>query len=177
MIRNHKTRLTCLAAAIAMATAACGDHRAPTAPALRTGDAAPSVHAARARARVPTISSLQLSSIYVDIATGVTPIAVTVTNAMDKDFQNIFLKGELRQGNQTPVPATAFLAYCPGPNGTIPPGNCAMFSSINGVSPSLDVGPATYTLKVLQQQANGNMKVLASETVDVVLGRTVIIDP
>jgi hypothetical protein len=71
-------------------------------------------------------------------------------------------------------PATAFLAYCPGSNGIIPPGDCVMSNGVTGLWAETGVpGPATYTLMVLQQQSNGSMKVLDSKTVDVVLTRTI----
>ena len=125
--------------------------------------------AAKPRARVPYISDLQLSSIYVSMSGGYTPFTVTVTNPTQKDFPLIYLTGELKsQNEQPPVPATAFLAYCPYGNGIVPRGDCTMSNGITGGA-TLAPGPGTYTLRVLQQQSDGTMLVLDSKTVDVIL--------
>ena len=103
------------------------------------------------------------------ISGGYTPFTVTVTNPSPKDTPMIYLKGELKsQNNQPPLPATAFLAYCPFPNGIVPSGECTMSNGITGGA-TLAPGPGTYTLRVLQQQSDGTMKVLDSKTVDVEL--------
>jgi hypothetical protein len=172
MMRNHRTRAAGLLAFVVAASAACSDV-SPSAPPSTQAVAALNAAPAGARGRTPYISDLRLSSIYVSITDGFTPFTVTVTNASQKSIQNIYLKGELHQNNQT-WPATAFLAYCPGSNGIIPPGDCAMSNGITGLWAETGVpGPATYTLMVLQQQSNGSMKVLDSKTVDVVLTRTI----
>ena len=157
------------AAAATLASAACDDAATPTAPASVRAVAALNAAPAKPRPRVPYISDLQLSSIYVSISGGFTPFTVTVTNPNQKDSPSIYLKGELKsQNNQPPVPASAFLAYCPNPNGIVPRGNCTMTDGITG-SATLAPGPGFFTLRVLQQQADGSMTVLDSKTVDVVL--------
>jgi len=99
----------------------------------------------------------------------VTRTSVTVTNPTQKDFPSIYLKGELKsQNEQPPLPATAFLAYCPYGNGIVPRGDCTMSNGITGGA-TLAPGPGTYTLRVLQQQSDGTMLVLDSKTVDVIL--------
>src|SRR5512138_732397 len=125
MTPTRGARLISLFALVAMAGAGCTDHESPTAPVATPGTASLAVNAKRPR--VPYISDLQLSSIYVSISGGSTPYTVTVTNPSQKDFQSIYLKGELQsQNNQPPLPASAFLAYCPNPNGIVPNGDCTM---------------------------------------------------
>lgn len=161
----------CLLAIAALAGMGCSDDAPPTAPAAVRAVAPLNAAAAKPRTRTPYISNLQLSSIYVSISGGYTPFTVTVTNPSQKDYQNIYLKGELQsQNNQPPTPATAFLAYCPGSNGIVPPGDCTMSNGITGGS-GLAPGPGTYTLRVLQKQPDGTMKVFDAVTVDVVLGQ------
>lgn len=173
MMRNHRTRSAALLAVVVTAGAACSD-TTPSAPPTTAPVAALNAAPGGARGRGPYTSALQLSSIYVSITDGYTPFTVTVTNPTLKSVQNVYLKGVLQQPNQAPWPATAFLAYCPGPNGIIPPGDCTMANGITALgSPALVPGRATYTFMVLQQQSNGSMKVLDRKSVDVVLTRTI----
>src|SRR4029453_19282105 len=141
MMRNNKTHSArLLAIVVVAAVAACSD-TSPSAPQATPAVAAVNAAPDGARGRAPYISGLQLSSIYVSITSGYTPFTVTLTNPSLKSVQNIYLKGVLQQNNQTPWPATAFLAYCPGPNGIIPPGNCTMSNGITAWgSPTLVVG-------------------------------------
>ena len=167
MTHTRDARLIALCAIVALAGVGCTDHESPTTPVVAPGTASLAVNVKRPR--VPYISDLQLSSIYVSISGGYTPYTVTVTNPSQKDFQSIYLKGELQsQNNQAPLPASAFLAYCPNPNGIVPNGDCTMSDGITGGA-TLAPGPGTFTLRVLQQQSDGTMKVLDSKTVDVVL--------
>lgn len=173
MIRNHRTYSASLLAVVVAAGAACTD-ATPSAPTATRAVTALSAAPDGARGRAPYISGLELSSSYVSLTNGYTAFTVTVTNPSLKSVQNIYLKGVLQQNNESAWPATAFLAYCPGPNGIIPPGDCTMSNGITALgSPTLVVGPATYTLMVLQQQSNGSMKVLDSKSVDVVLTKTI----
>jgi len=159
----------CLLAVIALAGAACSDNATPTAPEATPVVAALKPVAEKPRSRVPYISDLQLSSVYVSVSSGYTPYTVTVTNPSRKDYQSIYLKGELQSlNNQPPLPASAFLANCPNPNGIVPHGDCTMSDGITG-GPTLAPGPGTFTLRVLQQQSDGTMRMLDSMTVDVVL--------
>lgn len=157
-------------AIVALAGVACTDGTTSTAPTATRPVAALSAAPQKPRPRGPYIADLQLSSIYVSISGGFTPFTVTVTNPGSKDYTMIYLKGELKsQNNQPPVPASAFLAYCPFPNGIVPRGSsCTMSDGITG-SATLAPGPGTFTLKVLQQQSDGSMTVLDAKTVDVVL--------
>ena len=168
-MRAPGIRSMCLLAVDTLAGAACTDSATPTAPAVTRPVAALSAGPQKPRPRGPYIADLQLSSIYVSISSGFTPFTVTVANPGPKDYTMIYLKGELKsQNNQPPVPATAFLAYCPYPNGIVPRGSCTMSNGITG-SATLAPGPGTYTLNVLQQQSDGSMTVLDSKTVDVIL--------
>jgi hypothetical protein len=156
------------AALITLTSAACSDN-GPSAPLSPTAPTTASFSAARGRPRVPYISSLVLSSIFVSTTSGYTPFTVTVTNPTRKDVPEIYLKGVLQSGTSQPTPATAFLAYCPNPNGIVHPGDCTMSNGITGTYGPLPLGPGTYTLEVQQRQPDGSMLVLDSKTVDVIL--------
>lgn len=169
MKHTPNSRAIYAAALIALTSAACTDNGPSTGPVAPTQPEVAFAAAAKPRPRVPTISDLALSSIYVSITNGYTPFTVTVTNQTKKDFQNIYLMGELRSQTNATWPATAFLAYCPNPNGIVPSGACTMSNGITGLSSTLTIGPATYTLRVVQQQSDGTMLVLDSRTVDVIL--------
>ena len=173
MIRNHRrTTATCLVAVFAL-TAACRDEAPLTAPAAPPASASLNAASAKARARTPYIANLQLSSVYVPVNIDATPVTVTVTNPTQNNYGLIYLRGELKSlTNHRSVVATAFLAHCPYPNGILYPGDCTMSGGITGDT-TLAIGPGTYTLKVLQQQTNGVMKVLDSKTVDVFLVKKV----
>ena len=165
MLRMFQLRPVYLFALVAIAGAGCSDSETTAPPAVRPTAAL----AAKSRQRVPYIADLQLSSIYVSISGGYTPYTVTVTNPSQKDFAGIHLEGQLKsQNEQPPLTASAFLAYCPDPNGIVPHGNCVMSDGITGGA-TLAPGPGTFTLRVLQQQVDGTMTVLDSKTVDVVL--------
>src|SRR5512147_2855003 len=143
---NHTphSRAIYAAALIALTGAACTDNGPATGPVVPTRPEV-AFAAARPRPRVPYISDLTLGSIYVSVTNGYTPFTVTVTNQTKKEFQNIYLMGELRAQNNATWPATAFLAYCPNPNGIVPPRACTMSNGITGLSSTLSIGPATYT--------------------------------
>ncbi|HSJ65580.1 MAG TPA: hypothetical protein VK922_16935 [Gemmatimonadaceae bacterium] len=169
MKRPTGIRSVCLLALVALAAAACSDSPSPTAPASDRAAAVFKTSAAKPRPRTLYISDLQLSSIYVSLSGGYTPYTVTVTNPSRKDVKSIYLKGELKsENNQPPVQASAFLAYCPMPNGIVPYGECTMSHGITGGA-TLAPGAGTFTLRVLQQQSDGTMLALDSTTVDVVL--------
>ena len=168
MLRNRRSQWAWLLALAALVAGACGGHEdrgAPTAPVAATLSTALS----KPR-RVPYISNLQLSSIYVAMSGGVaTPFTVTVTNPSPKDYTGILLQGELKsQNNQPPTSATGFVAYCPLANGTVPPGTCIMSGGITGGA-GLSPGPGVFTLRLVQRQLDGLMVQLDSKTVDVVL--------
>jgi len=168
MTRSRDARLISCFALLALAGVGCNDNESPTMPVSQPAVASLAM-GAKPRARVPYISDLQLSSIYVSMSGGYTPYTVTVTNPSQKDFSSIYLRGELKsQNEQPPLTASAFIAYCPNPNGIVPNGDCTMSDGITGGA-TLAPGPGTFTLYVLQQQSDGTMKVLDSRTVDVVL--------
>ena len=162
-------RLIAATAIVALASSGCSDDATPTAPTVARDVEAAQAVSIKPRPRTPYISSLSLSSVYVSISGGFTPFTVTVTNPSQKDVPSIYLRGELKsQNNQPPVTATAFLAYCPYFNGIVPKGDCTMTDGITGGA-TLAPGPGVFTLRVLQQQIDGTMKVLDSKSVDVVL--------
>ena len=80
----------------------------------------------------------------------------------------ISLEGVLEPtfNNQPPV-ATAFTAFCPTANGTVPRGDCVMSEWIRPW-PFISPGPGTFTLRLLQLQSDGTRKVLDTRTVAVV---------
>src|SRR4026208_2434496 len=101
---------------LATVAAACSDTSVPMSPSVSVPAAAQAL-VVKPRSRAIYIADLQLSSIYVSISSGFTPFTVTVTNPTSKDIGMIYLKGELQsQNNQPPLPASAFLAYCPNGN-------------------------------------------------------------
>ena len=168
MLRNRRALSACLLAIAALAVTACSDQAdSPT----LTAPAATTLNAAVSKPRrAPYISNLQLGSIYVSMGGGIaTPFTVTVTNPSSKDYTGILLQGELKsQNNQPPTPATGFVAYCPLANGTVPPGACTMSGGITG-GVGLSPGPGTFTLRLVQRQADELLVQLDSKTVDVVL--------
>ena len=171
MFRNRFARPAWLLGMVAVIGAGCSDSRdpAPTAPSAPHPLAAVDVASTRARQRTPYIASVDLSSVYVSISGGSTPYTVTITNPGQKDAPLIYLKGELKsENNQPPVPASAFIAYCPYPNGTVPRGSCTMSDGITGGA-TLAPGPGTFTLRLLQRQSDDTMKELDSVTTAVIL--------
>ena len=172
MIRRQRPHLACLLAAAMLAGAGCSDDAPSTAPAATPNAASLAVAAAKPNARGPYISTVQLPSPYIQLTPSdeYTPYTVTVTNAGPKDYQLIYLRGELHSPTFPPVSVSAFLAYCPNPNGVLPRGaTCTMSNGITTGWYNLTPGPATFTVKLLQKQADGSMKVLDSKAVDVVL--------
>ena len=169
MNRHFASRLAWLT--IVALTAACSDSANTTAPTgVRPVEVFEGGTAATAKAsRAPYIANVQLASVYVSVTSGYTPVTVTVTNPGTTAYYNMYLKGEIKPQNKQPaLPATAFLAFCPNPNGVIYTGSCTMTNGITG-APPLQPGPATYALRLLQQQSNGNMKVIDSKTVNIIL--------
>ena len=172
MIRRQRAPLACLLAAAVMAGAGCSDDAPSTAPAVMPNAASLAVAAAKPNPRGPYIANVQLPSPYVLLTPSdeYTPYTVTVSNTGPKDYYSIYLRGELHSPTFPPVSVSAFLAYCPNPNGVLPRGaTCTMSNGITTGWYNLSPGPATFTVKLLQKQADGSMKVLDSKSVDVVL--------
>jgi hypothetical protein len=171
MIRHQRAGVACLLAAVVLAGAGCSDDVASTAPAATPNVPSLAVAAVKPNPRGPSIASVQLPSPYILLTASdeYTPYTVTVTNPGPKDYQLIYLRGELQSPNFPPVSVSAFLAYCPNPNGVLPRGNCTMSNGITTGWYHLTPGPATFTVKLLQKQADGTMKVLDSKSVNVVL--------
>ncbi len=151
-------------------TAACSDTATPTAPAgVRPIEVLEGGAATAKASRTPYIANIQLASVYVSVTAGYTPVTVTVTNPGSAAYYNMYLKGEIKPRTKLAAqPVTAFLAFCPNPNGVIYTGSCTMTNGITG-APPLQPGPATYTLRLLQKHSNGTMKVIDSKTADVIL--------
>lgn len=112
-------------------------------------------------------------SIYVDIATGATPFTVTVTNATDKT-SSTSAAGRAAAGQPGASSCDRVPHLLSGRERHHSARQLHDERRHQRSSTSLEVGPATYALKVLQQQANGNTKVLDSEMVDVILAKTVV---
>ena len=173
-MRTSKLTVVCALALVGAAVAGCNESPTPTSPTLALDRPAAAIEAAAAnkgRPRTLYIGGLQLSSVYVSLTSGYTPFTVVVTNPTTNSFYNIYLKGEIQAANnQAPYPVSAFLAYCPNPNGVIhPTRNCVMENGITGIGAPLPKGPATFIIKVQQQQPNGTMKVIDSMTAGVIL--------
>jgi len=171
MVPRQRAALVCLLAAGLLAGVGCTDDAPSTAPPATPNAASLAVAAGKPRPRGPYVSNLQLPSTYIQLTPSdeYTPYTVTVTNPGPKDYQLIYVRGELQSPNFPPVSVSAFLAYCPNPNGVLPRGDCTMSNGITTGWYNLAPGPATFTVKVLQKQADGSMTVLDSKSVDVVL--------
>ena len=172
MIRHQRAGVACLLAAVVLAGAGCNDNAPSTAPAATPNAPSLAVGAAKPNARGPYIMSVQLASPYIFLTPSdeYTPYTVTVTNPGPKDYQLIYLRGELQSPGYPVVPVSAFLARCPNPNGVLLRGAvCTMTDGITTGYGGLVPGPATFTVKLLQKQADGTMKVLDSKSMDVVL--------
>jgi hypothetical protein len=173
-MRTSKLNIAFALALVSAAAVGCNDTPAPISPTLtpnRSGAAVEAAAANKARPRSIYIAGMQLSSVYVSLTSGYTPFTVVVTNPTTNALYNIYLKGEIQsQNNQAPYPVSAFLAYCPNPNGVIPgTRNCVMENGITGIDAPLPPGPATFILKLQQMQPNGSMKVLDTLTTGVIL--------
>jgi hypothetical protein len=169
-MRINRLTLSVALTLAAVAGVACSDSPTATSTTQVRELAVSEALAVKPKPRTTHIADLQLSSIYVSMSGGFTPYTVTVANPTSKDIGNIYLKGELKsQNNQPPLPASAFLAYCPNPNGVIPRGqSCVMSDGITGGA-TLAPGPGTFTLYLQQLQPDGSMKVLDTKIVDVIL--------
>ena len=170
MSATRRTSPAGLLALAALAVAGCAGDVPSTAPAANLPHAALAAAAAKPNARTPYISQLQLGTINIPTSPSdeITPFSVTVTNPGPKDALGISLEGVLEPtfNTQPPPVATAFTASCPNPTGTVPRGDCVMSNWITS-GPFLTPGPGTFTLRLLQRQADGTKKVLETKTVAV----------
>lgn len=159
----------CLLALIALAGMGCSDETSSTAPAVRS-EAAPALSVARPRPRGISISALQLSSTEIPITSSdvITPFTVTVTNPGPKDVAAIYLEGELQPSMNNQPPVTTFIAACPNPTGVVPRGDCTMTGWTAAQWPLYSPGPGTFTLRLVQLQADGTKTVLDSKIVAIV---------
>jgi len=146
-----------------------GDNAPPTAPeavqaAVTGGPAAVKV------SRTPFISDLQLHSIYVDMGPD-----GTYDNGYDVVFTNpgpktdgLYLQTELQQ-NQYTVDGGGTIIFCPALDGSLQHGTCRMTFFITPPPVYLALGPARFTLKLVQRRTDNSITVLDSRTVDVVI--------
>ena len=172
MIRHQRAGVACLLAAVVLAGAGCSDDAPSTAPPATPNAPLLAVAAAKPNGRAPYITNVQLPSPYIQLTPSdeYTPYTVTVTNPGPKDYQLIYLRGELHSPGFPVVPVSAFLARCPNPNGVLLRGAvCTMNDGITTGWGNLVPGPATFTVKLLQKQADESMKVLDSKSMNVVL--------
>ena len=159
-----------LLAFVALSVAGCAQDVPPTAPAANFPDAALAAAAAKPHPRTPYIADVQVGSITIPLSPSdeYTPFTVTVTNPGAKDALGLSLEGVLEPSfNNQPPLATAFTAFCPTPNGTVPRGDCVMNEWITP-SRFLSPGPGTFTLRLLQSQSDGTKKVVDTKVVAVV---------
>jgi hypothetical protein len=169
LLRTRRIRSLCLLAVAALLGAGCGDNASPTAPETVQADVADGPAAAKAT-RTPFIEDLQLHFIYVDIGPDGTydnGYDVTLTNPGPKTT-GLYLQSEL-QDNQYTVDGGGTIIFCPALDGVLQHGTCKMTFGINPPPVYFPLGPARFTLKLVQRGADNSIKVLDSRTVDVVI--------
>jgi hypothetical protein len=168
LMRTRRIRSLCLLAVAPLLGAGCRDNVSPTAPeAVQAVVADP---AAAKTTRTPFIEDLQLHYIYVDIGPDGTydnGYDVTITNPGPKTT-GLYLQNEL-QGGQYTVDGGGTIIFCPALDGVLQHGTCKMTFGINPPPVYFPLGPARFTLKLVQRGADNSIKVLDSRTVDVVI--------
>jgi hypothetical protein len=179
MLRNYRIRsaLVALVGITVLATSACSDDtRSPVGPGVTSAPLPNDAPFAR-RARGVAITGLQLSSESVVVNGTATQYAVTFRNVGDDALEGLVIRGYLQAaGKREVVQGPAHLVACPVAGAPLPAGaDCVMTGEIFS-DPNMTLGLGTFTLKVEQQLANGNLKVLDSQTVDVRIVREVIIE-
>jgi len=167
--RTRRIRSLCLLAVVALLGAGCSDNAPPTAPEAAQAVVGDGPAAAKAT-RTPYIADLQLHSIYVDIAPDGTydnGYDVALTNPGPKT-NGLYLQSELQQ-NQYTVDGGGTIIFCPAQDGVLQHGTCTMTSWITPPPRYFALGPARFTLKLVQRGTDNSIKVLDSRTVDVVI--------
>jgi hypothetical protein len=162
----------CLLTVVALAGAGCSDSAAPTAPEAVRAVVTTAAAVTKPDARAPYISDLQLHSIYVDMGVAGGPYDnqydIVLTNPGPKTT-GLYLQSELQQ-NQYTVDAGGTIIFCPALDGVLQHGTCRMTFGITPPDPLyFQVGPARFTLKLVQRGADNSITVLDSRTVDVVI--------
>jgi hypothetical protein len=159
-----------LLALVALTAAGCSDTAAPTAPEAVQPPVRPAVATAKPDARAPYISDLQLHFPYVELG-GWSPYDngydVVLTNPGPK-ATGLYLQSELQQKQYT-VDAGGTMIFCPALDGVLQHGTCKMTYWINRAPLYFALGPARFTLRLVQRAADNSIKVLDSRTVDVII--------
>jgi hypothetical protein len=180
MLRNYRIRsaLVALAGITVLTTSACSDDtRSPVGPGVTSSAPSPNDAPMARRARGVAITGLQLNSEFVVVNGTATLYAVTFRNVGDDALEGLVIRGYLQAaGKREVVQGAAHPVACPIVGAPLPAGaDCVMTGEIFS-DPNMTLGPGTFTLKVEQQLANGNFKVLDSKTVDVRMVREVVIE-
>ncbi len=169
LMRPPRIRSLCLLTVAALLGAGCSDHASPTAPEAVQAVVADDPAALKAT-RTPYIADLQLHYIYVDIGPDGTydnGYDVTLTNPGPKT-SGLYLQSELQQTQYT-VDGGGTIIFCPALDGVLQHGTCKMTFGITPPPVWFPLGPARFTLKLVQRGADNSIKVLDSRTVDVVI--------
>jgi hypothetical protein len=164
----RKARSLYLLAVLALAGTGCSDNSSPTGP--ETAQAVPGAQAAAKDTRAPYISDLQLHSIYLDMGPDGTydnGYDVTLTNPGPKTT-GLYLQSEVQQ-NQYTVDGGGTIIFCPALDGSLLHGTCKMTFGITPPPVYLALGPARFTLRLVQRRADNSLTVLDSKTVDVII--------
>ena len=169
-MRSRRIGSICLLAVAALAGAGCSENAPPTAPEAARAVVTPAAAATKPSPRAPYISDLQLHSVYVDMGPDGTydnGYDVVLTNPGSKTT-GLYLQSELQQ-NQYTVDGGGTIIFCPALDGTLQHGTCRMTFGITPPPVYLSLGPARFTLKLVQRGADNSIQVLDSRTVDVVI--------
>ena len=169
-MRTHKIGSICLLAIAALTGAGCSENAPPSAPEAARAGVTPAAAATKPVPRAPYISDLQLHYPYVDMGPDGTydnGYDVVLTNPASKTT-GLYLQSELQQ-NQHTMDAGGTIIYCAAPDGVLQHGTCRMMLGITPPPTYLSLGPARFTLKLVQRGADNTIKVLDSRTVDVVI--------
>jgi hypothetical protein len=168
-MRSRRIGSICLLAVAALAGAGCSENAPPTAPEAARAVVTPAAAATKPSPRAPYISDLQLHSVYVDMGPDGTydnGYDVVLTNPGSKTT-GLYLQSELQQ-NQHTMDAGGTIIFCPALDGVLQHGTCRMTFGITPPDPRIFVvGPALFTLKLVQRGADNSIKVLDSRSVEV----------
>jgi hypothetical protein len=155
--------------AVALGGAACSDTDSTTAPA--TAETAITTAAPAAKEpRTPYISGLTLHSIYLDIAPD-----GTYDNGFDMVFTNpgaktdgLYFQVDIKQGPYTEDGGGNAL-YCQAQAGVMGHGTCRMTWWVGHAPLYFALGPATLTVRLMQNRNDQGAILLDSRTVDVII--------
>jgi hypothetical protein len=174
MLRNDRLRsaLVTLAGLSALVASACAEGpRSPVGPGASSAEGTADAASLARRARTVVVTDLQPSSDVVILNGTATRYTVVIRNPTESDIGNVYVQGFLQaSGKREGVLSAASPVSCPLSNATVPAGSDCTISGEIVASTNLPIGPGTFTLKVVQLQPSGSIKVLDSRTVDVQLG-------